>query len=273
MATRAELKGRAKEGLRNYYWMAFLACLITGILGGSAFQKGSSASNYVRNKGAASGRGTGLLPNFNGVSPELILSLTAILGTVILMMWVAALLWSTFVGNVVRVGCCRYFVESQERQQSAGIDRLFSCFKRGSYLNVVMVMFMKGLLEFLWSLLLIIPGIIKSYEYYLVPYLLADKPDLDYRDALRTSTEMMDGNKWRVFVLELSFLGWDLLGLLLCAVGGMFVAPYKSATYAEFYLDLCRQASDWSGGEQGNGYGAETYEADGYWQQGPGQNL
>ncbi len=243
MSTRAELKGRAKKGLRNYYWAAFLACLITGIFGGNVFQSGSGATGYFQNQDAVTGGSEGFLPKFSGVSPGILLALLGILATAILIIWALSFVLSTFVGNVVQVGCCRYFVESQEQKSSAGIGKLFSCFKGGNYLNVVKVMFMRGLYEFLWSLLLIIPGIIKSYEYYLVPYLLAEKPDMDYREALRTSKEMMDGHKWRTFVLELSFLGWDFLGIMLCVVGDLFVVPYKSATYAELYLDLCRERS------------------------------
>ena len=83
-----------------------------------------------------------------------------------------------------------------------------------------------------------IPGIIKHYEYYMVPYLVAEYPDMDSREVFRLSKEMMDGNKLDTWVLELSFIGWYLLGLLICCVGMIFVEPYVEATMAELYLKL-----------------------------------
>ena len=80
--------------------------------------------------------------------------------------------------------------------------------------------------------------IIKTYEYYMVEYLLCENPDINWRDALAQSKEMMRGNKWATFVLELSFLGWFLLGFLVCCVGTLFIQPYYNATLAQLYLKL-----------------------------------
>lgn len=237
MTTRAQLKRRALDGLGGYYWSGFLVCLIAMLLGGAGGGNplsGLSGGARAVSSGGDTGFGSG------EISSSTALVIMGILMTVIVTMWVVGILWSSLVGNVIRVGSCRYFVESQEQQRSAGLGMIFSGFTGGNYLNVVKVMFMKGLFEALWSLLLVIPGVIKSYEYYLVPYLLAETPDLPYREALRISREMMDGHKWRAFVLELSFIGWLLLGSLLCGLGVLFVRPYQSATFAEFYLDLCR---------------------------------
>ena len=132
----------------------------------------------------------------------------------------------------------RYFMDSAVMQQSAGIGRIFFAFGGGNYLNVVKTMFLKGLFEGLWSLLLVIPGIYKHYEYYMIPYLLADNPEMDRHEAFRLSKEMMDGNKFNTFVLELSFIGWYLLGILLCCIGGIFVNPYYEMTFVELYWVL-----------------------------------
>lgn len=72
----------------------------------------------------------------------------------------------------------------------------------------------------------------------MVPYLLADNPDMDQREAFRLSKEMMNGNKFATFVLELSFIGWYLLGILLCCIGGIFVNPYYEMTFVELYWTL-----------------------------------
>ena len=102
-------------------------------------------------------------------------------------------------------------------------------------------MFTKNLIVFGWWLLLVIPGIIKSYEYAMVPYILAEHPDMEYRTALSKSREMMDGHKWDFFVLQLSFIGWEMLGILMCCIGIIFVMPYEYATFAEFYLNISRK--------------------------------
>lgn len=99
-------------------------------------------------------------------------------------------------------------------------------------------MFITDVFIFLWTLLLIIPGIIKTYAYAMVPYILSEEPELNYRDAIDRSIEMTNGHKWRMFVLDLSFIGWYLLGAMLCFVGTFFVHPYYYATQAELYLTL-----------------------------------
>ena len=92
----------------------------------------------------------------------------------------------------------------------------------------------------LWSLLFVVPGIVRAYQYRMVPYLMAENPDLDYHRALDLSRAMTRGHKWDLFVLDLSFLGWWLFGAMLCGVGTLFVIPYVQATNAEVY-ELMRQ--------------------------------
>ena len=85
-------------------------------------------------------------------------------------------------------------------------------------------------------LLFIIPGIVKSYEYMMIPYLLAEHPEMTRQEAFAESKQMMDGNKWDAFVLDLSFIGWTLLGV--CTFGILlvfYVEPYIYLTRAELY--------------------------------------
>lgn len=97
---------------------------------------------------------------------------------------------------------------------------------------------MVSILIFLWSLLLVIPGIVKLIEYSFVPYILAEDPNINTREALRISKQITYGHKWDIFVLRLSFLGCDFLGAVLFGIGGIFVRPYKEATYASLYYKL-----------------------------------
>ena len=112
-------------------------------------------------------------------------------------------------------------------------------FQNGSFLKIVAAKFLEGLFIGLWSLLLVIPGIIKALEYLMVDYILADNPGIAPMDALRESKRMMKGHKWNAFVLSLSFLGWEILSVLTLGLLDLFyVRPYIEATFAELYLAL-----------------------------------
>ena len=103
-------------------------------------------------------------------------------------------------------------------------------------------MFWREIKIFLWSLLFVIPGVIKSYEYSMVPYILAENPQMPTDRAFELSKLMTRGEKWKIFVLDLSFLGWKILGVLCCGIGGIFLAPYIEATYAELYQVMREKA-------------------------------
>lgn len=95
-----------------------------------------------------------------------------------------------------------------------------------------------SLYTFLWSLLFIIPGIVKSYSYAMTPYILLDRPELSPTEAIKESEKMMNGHKMDLFILDLSFIGWILLSMLTCGVLILYVEPYMMATKAAFYLEL-----------------------------------
>lgn len=97
--------------------------------------------------------------------------------------------------------------------------------------------------EFLWSLLLIVPGIVKAYSYAMAPYILADNPGMGANEAITRSRKMMDGHKWRLFCLEISFIGWALLNALTLGFGTLWLAPYQATAFAHFYDELSRAAS------------------------------
>ena len=106
----------------------------------------------------------------------------------------------------------------------------------------------------LWSLLLVVPGIIKSYEYRMVPYLLAEYPEMRRKDVFQKSKEMMYGQKWKAFLLDWSFFFWDYLSILTFGLAGIFfVYPYEHAVNAELYLKLKQE-------EYRNTYGSGSWE-------------
>ena len=109
---------------------------------------------------------------------------------------------------------------------------------RTNYKNTVFTMFMAALRIWLWSLLFTIPGIIKSYEYWMVPYIVAENPNINYKRALEISSKTMNGEKAFAFVLGLSFIGWIMLCMLTWGMGTLFLTPYTSATFTEYYMYL-----------------------------------
>ncbi len=90
----------------------------------------------------------------------------------------------------------------------------------------------------LWCLLFVIPGIIMSYAYAMTPYIMNDRPDLDASDCIHESRVMMKGYKWKLFCLDLSFIGWALLCILTLGIGFLWLQPYIEASHAKFYEEL-----------------------------------
>jgi len=234
MWVRAELKSRAWQSLRNNgYWVALSAVVIVIILSGGIGGVGNTGQGPVGVEYRLNAHEVNQLGDFmRSISPML---LFVVFGSILL-----SISYGVFVANPLSVGKSRFFLEHRLRRPSVGL--VFWPFSSGSYLNVVKATFMQVLIIALWSLLLIVPGIVKSYQYALVPYILAENPGLSWRRALDLSRSMTDGCKFDIFVLQLSFIGWYLLGLLALFIGTILVAPYPEATMAELYATLREQA-------------------------------
>ncbi len=265
MWTRKLLKENGKIAFKRNYWICVAVCVVAMLLGGIA--NGSSLST------SASGNDTnmniedndftvdGLGPYYDefypymqddfsvedigGIIGSLLAGIPpyvwAIFGAVFLVALVLGIALSILVSNVVTVGCNRYFIENREHKTEFG--QLFYGFRGGRYGTTVLVMFLKNLHTFLWSLLFVIPGIIKNFAYALVPYILAENTDLDKDRVLKMSQDMMKGHKWELFVLELSFIGWNILGVFTAGLLNIFyVNPYMQATLAEFYSAVKAEA-------------------------------
>ena len=123
------------------------------------------------------------------------------------------------------------------REESVDLENLFDGFRGGRYTRVFCALFLVNLFTFLWTLLLIIPGIIKAFSYALTPYILLDEPELTARQAITRSCEIMQGRRWKLFCLYLSFIGWGILSLLTFGIGFLWLAPYMNASIAAFYED------------------------------------
>ena len=152
---------------------------------------------------------------------------------------IIAICWTLFILYPLEVGRCRYFMES--RQSLTPPSTVVSVF-RYPYGNPIVVQLLTDLKIALGYFLLIVPGIYWTYCYMLVPYLLAENPYMTATRAMELSKEMMYGEKWKFFVLQLSFFGWLLLCALTLGIGGFFLEPYMQATYAEFYAAMRSKA-------------------------------
>jgi len=220
MWNRSDLKQTAKEKLKGFYWQAFLVSLILIITGGSHNRLDLSSS------GSSTGTNGG-----GEFAFELIV--IAFLGILI---FVALRI---FVGYILEVGGRKYFIEFS--RGNSQISYLLQYFDKKYYKNIITTLLFRGIYIFLWTLLLIIPGIIKMYEYRFVPYIIAENPELDHNQVLNLSSEMTAGQKLDILILDLSFLGWFLLGALFFGIGVLFVQPYYDAVNAELYQKLKKE--------------------------------
>lgn len=150
---------------------------------------------------------------------------------------VLLLAFRLLVTNPYEVGACRFFLDNNGTQQ-APFSRVAVGFTK-NFGNVVLTQFLRNLFIFLWSLLFLIPGIVRAYAYFAVPYILAENPDLDHNRVLQLSMDMTRGHKMDIFLTQLSFILWFILDAITWNIVGVFyVQPYYNATMAEIYRFL-----------------------------------
>jgi len=225
MWTRKELKSKAKLDIKKGYWKAVgAAVLLAFCTGGSSGGSSSGSSDEIKDA-------------FSQFSSEEILAIIAIVIGAVALALIIGLVLKVFVLNPLSVGGYKFFVDGTG-EEGGDLSVLGFGFKN-NYKNQVAVLFMTKLFISLWSLLLVIPGIVKAYQYKMVPYILGENPDINYKDALALSKEMMEGHKWNTFVLDLSFILWYILsGITLGVVYIFYVGPYVQFTSAELYKAL-----------------------------------
>ena len=220
-----ELRAKAWESLKGKYWMAFAVVLVTGLIG----SVGSAFISFGQNLSEVLG-----LVDPAEMDSTMALGALVLNGVVIISSIIGGL-YSIFVTDALTVGTYNYFIKNTDSKPS--FKDIFSGFKV-KYGRNIGTLLLVGIKLVLWSLLFIIPGIIKSFEYAIIPYILADDPEISSKDAFKKANQMMKGNKWRLFKLEFSFIGWFILCVLTLGIGTLFLMPYISAATAEFYVEL-----------------------------------
>ncbi|SFJ37611.1 hypothetical protein TPDSL_11330 [Terrisporobacter petrolearius] len=260
MWTRSELKERGKITFKRFYWKAVLVCFICLLLsGGLGSGAGSRISNtydsfmnndynytddydygndeyyYEEDLDQETSQSLNIVEEF--FTSGLFFLLMGIFILIFIVLFIIKLL----IVYPIEIGKNNFFMGIREEEKT--LDSLIFIYKSGQLKNTIFTMFMKGLFQFLWSLLFIIPGIIKSYEYRMIPYILSENPEISRERAFEISKKMMKGNKWNTFVLDLSFLGWQILsGITIGILGIFYVNPYVESTNAELYAYLREDA-------------------------------
>lgn len=220
MWTREELKQNAKNTLRDKYWTILGVSVLASILQGSFFTIITEMVNPTHTYLTVLGN---YAIDVNGLIRLWII--------ITIISW----LYSIFLGHTILIGAYKYFILSIKENPST--STLFDFFKT-SYWNIVKVTFFYQIKIVLWTLCFIVPGIIKAYEYCMVPYILAEHPEMESAAVFERSRMLTQNNKLNIFVLEISFIGWLFLGMLCCGIGILFVSPYIDITMTHLYLKL-----------------------------------
>ncbi|NLP35410.1 MAG: DUF975 family protein [Clostridiales bacterium] len=221
-----DFRSIARERLSGKWALAVGTGFVAGLLGASTTSMSSGgAPNSSRNAWDSS------QDLFNG-EIGIFLRPWIIAFIVVVAVWVIVCF---IIGGAVTLGYVKFNLNLVDRKE-ASFDDLFSQFNR---LGAGFCMqFLRGLYVFLWSLLLIIPGIIASYSYAMTPFIMYEHPEYTASEAINLSKKMMKGNKWRLFCLDISFIGWILLSLLTLGIGLLWVGPYMEAANAAFYREI-----------------------------------
>ena len=218
----SNLRARARENLRGRWGISIGAMLIAGIFGATMASGGVDLNFNIDT-------------NTLEYLPEHFVALAAAVAGVLVSAASTLNFLHLILGGVIQLGYAKFLLAQHDGKEYQVKD-LFSQFDRFGV--GFLQSFLRGLYVFLWTLLFIIPGIIKQFSYAMTPYILADHPELTAKQAIEASKTMMDGYKGDLFVLGLTFLGWDILNVFTLGIGSFWLNPYKEAAYAAFYRQL-----------------------------------
>ena len=251
MKVSADYRMLALDALRGKWKTAVLTGIAASALGATIV---SSSNSAISNSNQAKDIHFNLFAQPNG-------------GRLLAVLLVGIGLWAILqliVGGAVQLGYAHFNLNLVDGNDAA-ISDLFS--QKDRLWDGFCMKFLQGLYIALWSLLLVIPGIVKTYSYAMTPYIMSEHPSLTANEAITESRRIMDGNKWRLFCLDFSFIGWELLcslplyagGFLVLkyftgseamaislfllltiplSIGFFFVRPYEEAAWATFYRDI-----------------------------------
>ena len=224
-----DFRAEARAALKSHWLSAVLAGIIAAIFGGCIISGPSGGSGTASSSGADASLGEAIA-NFEATAPVLF-TVFSIIAVIIAVFAVISLV----LGGAVSLGYAKYNLNLIDGN-TANVEDLISQFNRIG--DGFVMRFLTVLYTVLWSLLLVVPGIIAVYSYSMAPYILYENPGMKAKEAIKASKALMKGNKWRLFCLEFSFIGWGFLSALSLGVGMLFLRPYIEAAGAAFYRDI-----------------------------------
>jgi len=233
----ADFRRIAREALSGRWGIAVIAGLLATLLG--AVSSGGPELNFeINDNGANLGvefAGQQIFSSGTGWNEQLTGILIGGTAIIILSALVSAVIFFVL-GGVIEVGYSRFNLDLVDRRKQPEIGTMFGYFPR--WKTAAAAKFLRGLYAFLWGLLFIVPGIVVSYSYAMTGYILAEHPELSAQEAMERSKQMMYGNRFRLFCLEISFIGWSLLCLLTFGIGNLWLTPYVQTATAAFYREI-----------------------------------
>ena len=214
----SDLRYQARQTLAGKWGIAVLAGFLAALLGGLVV-------------------GSGAGPNLNLEEEELRHIPRVLLPYIMMLASIGGILGIVrfIAGGPVKLGYCRFLLKMHDGED-AQVGDLFSRFDR--FGDGFCLELLTSLYIILWSLLFIIPGIIKAYAYAMAPFILEENPNMTPSEAIKASRELMDGHKFELFCLYWSFFGWALLSVLTLGIGSLWLNPYMNAATAAFYRSI-----------------------------------
>ena len=211
-----DFREQARTALNGKWGQAVIAGAIAGIMGGNILYTGFASSSA-----------TSTTESTTQMTWEVLLvmvAMIAIIGAVVLL-----------VGSIVGLGYAKFNL-SLYKDEPADFKMIFS--ERSRYKDCFALFFMQLLSEAIGTLLFVIPGLMIHYGNKMAAYIMVEHPEMSAKEALKASHAMMKGNKWRLFCLSWSFIGWDILASLTFGLGNFLVCPYTEAAGAAFYNEI-----------------------------------
>ena len=240
--TREQLKSNAKLMVKKNWFLCVVVSMVMAMIGGSQGIHFNARYNIPAEYDNLHEAADQIASQLSGEWVRWVQVAFPFLAGTMIVVILLAIAADIFLGNPLRVGGSRFYLHNIHSKGE--FEDLGFAFQN-QFGNVVKVMFFRDLYIWLWSLLFVIPGIIKALQYRMVPYLLADNPELTTKEALDLSKKMMDGEKMNALILDLSFLGWNILSSLTFGIlGFVWVNPYQDATNAELYMALSARGTN-----------------------------
>ncbi|MBQ4144987.1 MAG: DUF975 family protein [Clostridia bacterium] len=231
MKIASDFRKTAREGLKGQWLMAIIAGFIATWLGGAT----SNSVGVNFNVNASGGSSDTLAFESAGAMFSDIPPVVFVIAGIALLVGLVFGVAYFILGSFMQVGYAKLNLNAVDKVKIS-IDTLFSY--AHEWKRTAIASFWQNLYIILWSFLFIVPGIVASYRYAMTRYIMAEDDTISPREAIERSKELMKGNKWRLFCLEFSFIGWSILAGLTFGIGDLWLTPYRHAAEAAFYRDI-----------------------------------